>query len=164
MARRVAPAFPRALLIRGAQSLSLLADQDRRMTLILKVAEAEGYAAAISTVSIAEVRRTGQAANHLHRLRSRLTVIPATGIIADRAAKGATCRSSAHATHTSVTHRDRPPGSGVGSASTASSNDRPSTPICSTSLSAEGFLRRSRRLSRPCGRNDSPSPAGAGGR
>ncbi|WP_338897308.1 hypothetical protein WBG99_18170 [Streptomyces sp. TG1A-60] len=30
------------------------------MTLMLKVAEAEGYAAAISTVSIAEVRRTGR--------------------------------------------------------------------------------------------------------
>ncbi|WP_050512991.1 hypothetical protein [Streptomyces sp. CH-036] len=59
MARRVAPAFPRALLILDAQPLSLLADQDRRMTLMLKVAEAEGYAAAISTVSIAEVRRTG---------------------------------------------------------------------------------------------------------
>ncbi len=47
------------------------------MTLMLKVAGAEGYAAAISTVSIAEVRRTGQAANHLRRLRFRLTVIPA---------------------------------------------------------------------------------------
>lgn len=50
MARRVAPSFPRALLVVDAQPLSLLADQDRRMALILKVAE---------------VRRTGQAANHL---------------------------------------------------------------------------------------------------
>ncbi|MFE7134794.1 type II toxin-antitoxin system VapC family toxin [Streptomyces sp. NPDC057638] len=87
MARRVVQAFPRALLILDAQPLSLLADQDRRMTLLLKVAEAEGYAAAVSTVSIAEVRRTGQAARHLRWLRSRLTVIPATEIIADRAAE-----------------------------------------------------------------------------
>ncbi len=86
MARRVAPAFPRALLILDAQPLSLLADQDRKMTLMLKVAEAEGYVAAISTVSIAEVRRTGKAADHLRWLRSRLTVIPATEMIADRAA------------------------------------------------------------------------------
>ncbi|MFJ5103720.1 hypothetical protein [Streptomyces sp. NPDC088554] len=57
------------------------------MALMLKVAEAEGYVAAISTVGIAEVRRTGQAANHLRRLRSRLTIIPATEIIADRAAE-----------------------------------------------------------------------------
>ncbi|WP_446040401.1 hypothetical protein [Streptomyces sp. SID1121] len=87
MARRVTPAFPRALLILDAQPLSLLAERDRGMTLMLKVAEAEGYAAAISTVSIAEVRRTGQAATHLRWLRSRLTVIPATEIIADRAAE-----------------------------------------------------------------------------
>ncbi|MFF7010695.1 type II toxin-antitoxin system VapC family toxin [Streptomyces fimicarius] len=57
------------------------------MTLILKVAEAEGYSAAISTVSIVEVRRTGRAADHLRSLRSRLTVIPANEVIADRAAK-----------------------------------------------------------------------------
>ncbi|MFH9198961.1 hypothetical protein ACH4KO_16870 [Streptomyces anulatus] len=57
------------------------------MTLMLKVAGAEGYAAAISTVSIAEVRRTGQVANRMRRHRSRLTVIPATEIIAARAAK-----------------------------------------------------------------------------
>ncbi|WYB31271.1 hypothetical protein V6574_18050 [Streptomyces sp. SM1P] len=56
------------------------------MTLMLKVAEAEGYAAANSPVSIAEVRRTGKAADHLRWLRSRLTVIPATEMIADRAA------------------------------------------------------------------------------
>lgn len=87
MARRVTPAFPRALLVLDAQPLSLLADRDRGMTLMLKVAEAEGYAAAISTVSIAEVRRTGSAAQHLQWLRSRLTVVPATEIIADRAAR-----------------------------------------------------------------------------
>ncbi|MEN8649628.1 hypothetical protein ABCR94_02985 [Streptomyces sp. 21So2-11] len=87
MARRMTPAFPSALLVLDAQPLSLLADQDRKMALILKVAEADGYAAAISAVSIAEVRRTGQAAQHLHWLRSRLTVIPATVLIADRAAQ-----------------------------------------------------------------------------
>ncbi|WP_143651668.1 type II toxin-antitoxin system VapC family toxin [Streptomyces sp. SS07] len=46
----------------------------------------EEYAAAISTVSIAEVSRTGKAADYLRWLRSRLTVIPATEMVADRAA------------------------------------------------------------------------------
>ncbi|MEU3601001.1 PIN domain-containing protein [Streptomyces sp. NPDC006798] len=87
MARRVALAFPRSFLFLDAQPLSLLADQDRRMALMLKVAESEGYAAAISTVSLAEVRRTGRAADRLRWLRSRLTVVPVTEAVADTAAR-----------------------------------------------------------------------------
>lgn len=87
MARRVAATFPRALFVLDAQPLSLLADQDRRMMLMLKIAEAEGHAAAISTVSLAEVRRTGQAAKRLTWLRSRLTVLPVTEAVADLAAR-----------------------------------------------------------------------------
>ncbi|WP_228390214.1 DNA-binding protein [Streptomyces smaragdinus] len=75
------------MFVLDAEPLSLLADQDRRMTLMLKVAESEGYAAAISAVSLAEVRRTGQAARRLAWLRSRLTAFPATEAVADRAAR-----------------------------------------------------------------------------
>ncbi|MFJ8213254.1 DNA-binding protein [Streptomyces sp. NPDC096033] len=57
------------------------------MQLIYDLAVRDGFAPAISAVSVAEVRRTGNAAQYLKWLRSRITVIPATEEIADTAAR-----------------------------------------------------------------------------
>ncbi|MDQ0985509.1 hypothetical protein QFZ71_002792 [Streptomyces sp. V2I9] len=64
MARASSPGVPPRPLILDAPPLSLLACEDRRITLMPKVAQAEGHAAAISTVSIADVRSIGKATDH----------------------------------------------------------------------------------------------------
>ncbi|WP_433464810.1 hypothetical protein [Spirillospora sp. CA-128828] len=75
------PAF-----VLDAQGLSLLADDDRRMTARLELAVREEFVPAISAVTIAEQRRAGRAGKRMTWLRSRLTVVPVTEAIADAAA------------------------------------------------------------------------------
>ncbi len=91
MARRVRAVGPADLLasklVLDAEPLSLLADDDRRMNLILDLAQKDGYAPVVSAVSIAEVRRHGKAGERLRWLRSRIDVLPVTESIAERAAK-----------------------------------------------------------------------------
>ncbi len=93
MARRVrgrnAPpevAFPTPLFVLDAQPFSLLAEDDPRIVARIAVARQEGFVPAISTVTLAEVRRTGQVGRRLAWQRSRLTVIPASEAVADLAA------------------------------------------------------------------------------
>ncbi|WP_199185797.1 type II toxin-antitoxin system VapC family toxin [Streptomyces carminius] len=78
------PAGPQFVL--DAQPLSLLADDDPRMAALIEVARRESFAPAVSTVTLAEVRRTGKAESRLRWLRSRLVIVPATEEIADLAA------------------------------------------------------------------------------
>ncbi|WP_407838693.1 type II toxin-antitoxin system VapC family toxin [Streptomyces sp. DSM 116496] len=91
MARRVVPRpeplSVSATLILDAQPLSLLAEKDPRTTVLIEVARRDGYAPAISAATLVEVRRHGQAGQRLAWLRSRLTVIPVTEQIADKAAE-----------------------------------------------------------------------------
>jgi predicted nucleic acid-binding protein len=75
------------LCVLDAQPLSLLAEEDRRTMSLIEIARQDGYAPAISAVTIAEVRRGGQAAKRLRWLRSRLIVVPVTEPIADLAAE-----------------------------------------------------------------------------
>jgi predicted nucleic acid-binding protein len=88
MARRVTSArrLNGPVLVLDAQGLSLLADDDRRMTLRLKLALAEQFLPVISAVTIVEQRRTGRAGQRLAFVRSRLTVVEVTEQIADQAA------------------------------------------------------------------------------
>ncbi|MEO3755926.1 DNA-binding protein [Streptomyces sp. B6B3] len=89
MARRVMRegVSPGPWCVLDAQPLSLLADNDRAMMSLIEIARQDGYAPAISAVTIAEVRRAGQAAQRLRWLRSRLTVVPVTEPVADLAAE-----------------------------------------------------------------------------
>ena len=88
MARRVS--HPGALagpsLVLDAQGLSLLADDDRSMTVLLQVAVRDGFMPTVSTITIVEQRRQGKAGQRLAWIRSQLTVIPVTEEIADAAA------------------------------------------------------------------------------
>ncbi|MFG2246915.1 hypothetical protein [Spirillospora sp. NPDC048823] len=77
----IGPAF-----VLDAQGLSLLADDDRRMTARLELAVREEFVPVISAVTIAEQRRDGQAGRRLAWLRSRLTIVPVTEELADAAA------------------------------------------------------------------------------
>jgi hypothetical protein len=77
----IGPAF-----VLDAQGLSMLADDDRRMTARLELAVREEFMPVISAVTIAEQRRDGQAGKRLSWLRSRLTIVPVTEDIADVAA------------------------------------------------------------------------------
>ncbi|WP_242902887.1 hypothetical protein [Actinomadura terrae] len=87
MARRVTgsplvgPAF-----VLDAQGLSLLADDDRRMTARLELAVRQEFMPVISAVTVAEQRRADRAGKRLAWLRSRLTIVPVTEDIADAAA------------------------------------------------------------------------------
>ncbi|MFD8145841.1 type II toxin-antitoxin system VapC family toxin [Streptomyces sp. NPDC059708] len=76
-----------AALILDAQPLSLLAEKDARTTVLIEVARRDGYAPVISAATLAEVRRHGQAAQRLAWVRSRLTVVPVTEQVADKAAE-----------------------------------------------------------------------------
>jgi predicted nucleic acid-binding protein len=89
VARRVTGTggFPGSVFLLDAQALSLLADDDRRMTVLLEVARTDGHAPLLSAVTLAEQRRRGVAGRRMRWLRSRLTVVPATEEIADRAAE-----------------------------------------------------------------------------
>ncbi|ORT55504.1 hypothetical protein [Streptomyces sp. CB03238] len=85
--RRTIGAFDLASkVVLDARPLSLLADDDRRMHLILDLAQQDGYAPVVSAVSFAEVRRTGKAAQRLRWLRSQVDIVPATVTVADFAA------------------------------------------------------------------------------
>ncbi|MCI0386601.1 hypothetical protein [Streptomyces sp. CNQ085] len=68
-----------ARFVLDAQLLSQLAEGDHRMVALFEIARRESSAPMISAVTIAEVRRTGKAEKRLRWLRSRLTVVPATG-------------------------------------------------------------------------------------
>jgi predicted nucleic acid-binding protein len=88
MAQRVSrlPSLPADYLVLDADPLSRLADRDEQMLALLKVAKEEGYAPALSAVSITEVRRTGRAAQQLAFQLSRMKIVPATEQIAISAA------------------------------------------------------------------------------
>jgi predicted nucleic acid-binding protein len=87
VARRIAdPVVFGPALVLDAQALSLLADEDEVMVAILDEARADRHAATLSTVTLAEQRRSGKAGQRLRWLRSRMTVIPVTEQIADLAA------------------------------------------------------------------------------
>ncbi|MER7009099.1 hypothetical protein ABT297_39485 [Dactylosporangium sp. NPDC000555] len=73
-------------LVLDAQGLSLLADDDRRITMLLDLATREGFIPVISAVTIVEQRRNGTARQRLAWVRSRLTVVPLIEEIADAAA------------------------------------------------------------------------------
>jgi predicted nucleic acid-binding protein len=76
-----------AALVLDAQPLSLLAEKDARTTVLIEVARRDGYAPAISAATLAEVRRHGQAGQRLAWVRSRLTIVPVTEAVADKAAE-----------------------------------------------------------------------------
>ncbi|MEO3874411.1 hypothetical protein ABGB18_36935 [Nonomuraea sp. B12E4] len=69
-----------------AQALSLLADNHAETVDLVEASREDGYAAAISVVTLAEQRRTGQAAARMRWLRSRLVIVPVTEQLADLAA------------------------------------------------------------------------------
>jgi len=82
--------FTGAAVVLDAQGLSLLAEpghhQGRReLVAALKSYEQAGYVAGISVLTIAEERRTGEAAQRLAWWRSQLVKIPATELIAEEA-------------------------------------------------------------------------------
>ncbi|MGV9382430.1 hypothetical protein ACWDRB_41920 [Nonomuraea sp. NPDC003707] len=74
------------LLVLDAQALSLLADNHASTVDLVEVSREDGYAATISVVTLAEQRRTGQAAARMRWLRSRLVIVPVTEQLADLAA------------------------------------------------------------------------------
>lgn len=88
MARRMtgASAVSGPVVVLDAQALSLLVDDDRRMMATLKIAHADGHAPLLSAVTLAEQRRRGAAGQRMRWVRSRLTVVPVTEEIAERAA------------------------------------------------------------------------------
>ncbi|MGP3958222.1 type II toxin-antitoxin system VapC family toxin [Nonomuraea sp. 3N208] len=69
-----------------AQALSLLSDNHADAVDLVEVAREDGYAATVSVVTLAEQRRTGQAAARMRWLRSRLVIMPVTEQLADLAA------------------------------------------------------------------------------
>jgi hypothetical protein len=74
------------LLVLDAQALSLLADDHADTVDLVEASREDGYAATISVVTLAEQRRTGQAAARMRWLRSRLVIVPVTEQVADLAA------------------------------------------------------------------------------
>ncbi|GLX18733.1 MULTISPECIES: PIN domain-containing protein [Streptomyces] len=76
-----------AVFVLDAQPFSLLAEDDPVMAALIDLARQEGYAPTISAATIAEVRRSGRAAQRLAWQRSRLTVVPVTEALADKAAE-----------------------------------------------------------------------------
>ncbi|WP_328814879.1 hypothetical protein [Nonomuraea cypriaca] len=89
MARRLRRAqFAAAgpLLVLDAQALSLLADNHADTVDLAEVSREDGYAATISVATLAEQRRTGQAAARMRWLRSRLVIVPVSEQLADLAA------------------------------------------------------------------------------
>lgn len=57
------------------------------MTVLIELARRDGYAPAISAATIAEVRRHGRTGQRLAWVRSRLTIVPVTERVADKAAE-----------------------------------------------------------------------------
>ncbi|MFJ7272573.1 PIN domain-containing protein [Streptomyces sp. NPDC099050] len=76
-----------AVFVLDAQPFSLLADDDPLMAALIDLARQDGYAPAISAATIAEVRHSGRAGQRLAWQRSRLTVVPVTEKVADKAAE-----------------------------------------------------------------------------
>ncbi|MEV0620418.1 PIN domain-containing protein [Nonomuraea sp. NPDC050404] len=74
------------LLVLDAQALSLLADDHADTVSLVEASREDGYAATVSVVTLAEQRRTGQAAARMRWLRSRLTIVPVGEHLADLAA------------------------------------------------------------------------------
>lgn len=89
MARRLrqvpAPAVG-PLLVLDAQALSLLADNHADTMDLVEASREDGYAATVSVITLAEQRRTGQAATRIRWLRSRLVIVPVNEQLADLAA------------------------------------------------------------------------------
>ncbi|WP_240506529.1 hypothetical protein [Thermoactinospora rubra] len=77
--------FPAPLFVLDAQPFSLLGEDDPRVVARIAVAREEGFIPAISTVTLAEVRRTGKVARRLIWQRAHLTVLPVTEVVADLA-------------------------------------------------------------------------------
>lgn len=82
--------FTGAAVVLDAQGISLLAEPDyqptkRELVAALKAYEQAGYVAGISVLTIAEERRTGDAAKRLAWWRSQLVRVPATEQIATEA-------------------------------------------------------------------------------
>lgn len=84
--RRPSAAAAGPLLVLDAQALSLLADNHAGTVDLVEVSREDGYAATISVVTLAEQRRTGEAAARMRWLRSRLVVVPVSEQLADLAA------------------------------------------------------------------------------
>ncbi|SEG98253.1 hypothetical protein SAMN05444920_111255 [Nonomuraea solani] len=74
------------LLVLDAQALSLLADDHADTVDLVEASREDGYAATVSVVTLAEQRRTGQAAARMRWLRSRLVIVPVSEQVADLAA------------------------------------------------------------------------------
>lgn len=82
--------FTDAALVLDAQGMSLLAEPDhhpgkRKLMAAIKAYEQAGYVAGISVLTIAEERRTGEAANRLSWWQSQLVKIPVSEQIAGEA-------------------------------------------------------------------------------
>ncbi|MBF8187580.1 hypothetical protein ITP53_17930 [Nonomuraea sp. K274] len=84
--RRAQFAAAGPLLVLDAQALSLLADNHADTVDLAEVSREDGYAATISVATLAEQRRTGQAAARMRWLRSRLVIVPVSEQLADLAA------------------------------------------------------------------------------
>jgi predicted nucleic acid-binding protein len=74
------------LLVLDAQALSLMADDDADTVELVEASREDGYAAAVSVVTLTEQRRTGQAAARMRWFRSRLVIVPVGEHLADLAA------------------------------------------------------------------------------
>lgn len=80
--RRAEVPFPTPLFLLDAQPFSLLGEDDPRIVARIAIARQEGFVPAISTVTLAEVRRTGEVGKRLIWQRAHLTVIPVTEAVA----------------------------------------------------------------------------------